>query len=87
MLVQVYLVELKFDPKGFILIREDDAVASYRYIVQPNFDIPVEYIHVSDFNGLFFASDKSITLLDTIPEEEVLDYIKFYEVMDEGEMI
>ncbi len=85
MLVQVYLIETRFDPKCFVLIREDDAVASYRYIVKTNFDVPVRYTKVSDFHGLFFDSDISITILDTIPEEEVLDYMKFYRFMDGGQ--
>ncbi len=81
MLVHVYLVEGQYESKCYILLREDDYITSYHFLEIPKFAVAIKYSRVPDHTGMFLPNDKSIVLLDTIPEEEVSEYLQFRAMM------
>ncbi len=82
MKVQVYLINARLGLKYFGLLREDDHIASI--VAGSTVDIitRISYLPSYDFSCVFMHHDESIELLDTLPEEEVLDYLKFYYMMN-----
>ncbi len=82
MLVQIYVYETRgnLNAKCYVLIREDGFVASYHSIVTPCLD-RIKYHKATDVESLFLLKGVKAELVQTLPESEVLDYIKFLEMI------
>ncbi len=77
MLVQVYLIEDMFGVYNFALLREDDYVASFSCGRVPKEGDLIDYQESQNPKLIVLKGDKTIELLDTMPQSEVEDYVRF----------
>ncbi len=83
-LVQIYLIHAKLNFKMYGLLREDDYISSYVCGSINHKETEIEYRQSHDFSTLFLFHDKSVELLDTVPEDEVLSFLKLHSMLTKG---
>ncbi len=70
----------------YVLVREDDRFLTIYKDIIINVDPskPLRFVDYSDDEELFYESDVSIELLDTMDTKEILAYLKLYLTMTGG---
>ena len=81
MLAQVYRIDSAWSGIFYILLREDDqsltmSLNTVNRVKNGTKEVP-NYIDV-DAHTLFLDDDKEISLLDTLPVDDALGFIKMY---------